>query len=206
MLPRSTSFPAFLIFSLLACTARSEGIKRMEHFDSKLFYSRYHGKEPVVIQNTDGLRSATTDIFQTCKDDIVYLTRLPTMEEDLAEVSLTNAFAPCGADCYGVHEAKVCAEVILDLPEGFGEEVWFSIVQKGMETPAVLFEDDYYRYISAGVEDWRLLTGFEDETIDLFTQKPYAEKLVTGDLLYVPPGTLAQHSALTTLSVAVGSS
>ena len=133
------------------------------------------------------------------------------MQEDLEEISLTSAFKPCGADCYGLYETKVCEEAIdkgIELPEAFGvpTELWYSIAQQEIETPASITAGHYFRFLSAGVEDWRLLTRFEDGIIDLFTQKPYSDKLVTGDLLYVPPNTLTQHSALTPLSVAIGSS
>jgi len=133
------------------------------------------------------------------------------MQESAEEISLAEAFKPCGADCYGIFEIKVCDEAIdeeLDLPEAFGRwtELWYSVVHQGIETPAVVTLDHYYRMVAAGVEDWRLLTRAEDCTIDLFSQRLYVDKLVTGDLLYVPPGTFTQHTALTPLSVALGNS
>ena len=205
-------FAAILTLLLCASTGRSELIKRMEGFDAELFHRRYWGKEPVVITKTKAeFKTAATEVFQHCSKQFVYLTRLPSMQEELTEISLTSAFKPCGADCYGLYETKVCEEAIdkgIELPEAFGvpTELWYSIAQQAIETPASITAGHYFRFLSAGVEDWRLLTRFEDGIIDLFTQKPYSDKLVTGDLLYVPPNTLTQHSALTPLSVAIGSS
>lgn len=204
---------AIFFLCLCACTRASESsIKRMEGFDKELFQKRYFNKEPVVITKLkENVKTATTEVFQHCSKHLHYLTRLPSMQEDLEDITLTQAFRPCGADCYGVFENKVCDEAIdkeLELPEAFhlDDELWYSIVHEGIETPATITTGHYFRYLSSGVEDWRLLTHFDDDIIDLFTQKPYADKLVSGDLLYVPPNTLTQHSALTPLTVALGRS
>lgn len=207
-----TKFAAIIILGLCACKGSSDSIKRMEGFDRDLFHKRFYNKEPVVITKTkESIKVAATEVFQECSKQLVYLTRLPSMQEDLDDISLTEAFKPCGADCYGLFETKVCDEAIdkgLELPEGFHSDdgLWYSIAQEGIETPAMVTAGHYFRFLSAGVEDWRLLTHFDDGIIDLFTQKLYADKLITGDLLYVPPNTLTQHSALTPLSVAIGSS
>ena len=205
---------AILFFCLCACTMASESsIKRMEGFDEEMFHKRYLNKEPVIITKLKKeIKKATTEVFQHCSKNLHYLTRLPSMQEDLEDISLTEAFRPCGADCYGIHETKVCDEALdnglEELPEAFVSEegLWYSIAHEGIETPASITEGHYFRYLSSGVEDWRLLTRFEDGIIDLFTQKPYADKLVAGDLLYVPPNTLTPHSALTPLTVALGHS
>jgi hypothetical protein len=184
----------------------------MEGFDVDLFHKRFYNKEPVIITKTkESIKAAATEVFQECSKELVYLTRMPSMQEDLDDISLTKAFKPCGADCYGLYETKVCDKALekdLKLPETFDsdDELWYSIAQEGIETPAIVTAGHYFRFISAGVEDWRLLTRFDDGIIDLFTQHVYADKLIAGDLLYVPPNTLTQHSALTPLSIAIGSS
>ena len=127
----------------------------------------------------------------------------------MVDIPLTKAFAPCGADCYGVYEAKVCSgiEEMVNVPDDFPQtakgSMWFNIAQQGKETPGIFLAGHYFRFLTAGVEDWRLLLDFDGE-VNLFTQKVYSDKIVAGDLLYVPPDTLAQHSALTPLSVAIG--
>ena len=112
-----------------------------------------------------------------------------------------------------MYENKVCSNALddkLDLPLAFEDdevdELWLNVAQHGIETPAMITAGHYFRYLTAGVEDWRLLTRFEDGIIDLFVQNAYSIKINTGDLLYVPPSTLTQHAALTPPSVAVGSS
>ena len=205
-------FAAIIFLGLCACKGSSDSIKRMEGFDVDLFHKRFYNKEPVVITKTkETIKVAATEVFQECSKQLVYLTRLPSMQEDIDDISLTEAFKPCGADCYGLYETKVCDEALeknLDLPEAFGveSELWYNIAHQGIETPAMVTAGHYFRFVSAGVEDWRLLTRFDDGIVDLFTQKLYADKLITGDLLYVPPNTLTQHSALTPLSIAIGSS
>lgn len=205
-------FAAIIFLGLCACKGSSDSIKRMEGFDIELFHKRFYNKEPVVITKTkENMKVAATEIFQKCSKQLVYLTRLPSMQEDLNDISLTEAFRSCGADCYGLYETKVCDEAIdigVELPEGFHSDdgLWYSIAHEAIETPAMVTAGHYFRFISAGVEDWRLLTRFDDGIIDLFTQHQYADKLISGDLLYVPPNTLTQHSALTPLSVAIGSS
>lgn len=210
-LPSFLKIPAIFFLFLCACVEGGP-IKRMETFDTELFMKRYFKKEPVVISKTKPFfKDMLTDIFSTCRDHIFHLTRLPSMQEDRKQISLTEGFAPCGADCYGIYEAKVCYDIEenVDLPDAFWQEentAWFSIAHKDIETPADVTVGHYFRYLSAGVEDWRILTRYEDGTIDLFVQQPYEDKLVAGELLYLPPNTLSQHKALTSLSMAVGSS
>lgn len=208
-LQKKYKFPAVLIALLCSCM-NANSIKRMDRFDAVQFNRRYYGKKPVVISNAKGyFENATTSLFTLCKDEIIYLARLPAMEEDLVDIPLTKAFAPCGADCYGVYEAKVCSgiEEMVNVPDDFPQTVkgsmWFNIAQQGKETPGIFLAGHYFRFLTAGVEDWRLLLDFDGE-VNLFTQKVYSDKIVAGDLLYVPPDTLAQHSALTPLSVAIG--
>ena len=209
----STKVPAFFIVVLCACCTTAIKIKRMEGFDEDVFYKRYYGKEPVVITKLKAsFKAASSEILNKCNSENVRLTRLPSMQEDLEDISLTTAFRPCGADCYGVYENKVCVKALedegIELPEAFDDDevdrIWFSVAQHEIETPATVTAGHYFRFLTAGVEDWRLLTRFEEGIIDLFTQQVYEEKLVTGDLLYVPPSTLTQHTALTPLSVSLG--
>lgn len=203
--------PAMVL--LMVCTFTESGpIKRMENFDEGLFRKRYYNKEPVIIAKSNTFfKNLLTDIFSVCKDRIFHLTKLPSMQEDIEPISLTKAFVPCGAGCYGIYEAKVCYDIeeTMDLPGAFLEKEnmpWFSIAHQDIETPADVTISHYFRYVLAGVEDWRVLTRFEDGSIDLFVQQPYEDKVVAGDLLYLPPNTLSQHKALTSLSMAVGSS
>lgn len=202
--------PAILLLALCACYGKSNKIKQMEGFDEALFYKRYYGKEPVVITKLgEKFKTTSTKLFQHCSKHLVGLTKLPSMQKGSETISLINAFKPCGAGCYGVFEEPVCEAAIKDTEVLFDsktENFWFSVAQMNVETPATITEGHYFRYLSAGVEDWRLLTRFEEATIDLFFQQVYSMKITTGDLLYVPPATLMQHAALTPLSVAVGSS
>ena len=208
------NIPAIVFFMLCACSARMADIKRMEGFDEELFYKRYYSKEPVVITKISEMaKRSSTKVLQLCSGEEVSLTRLPSMQEDLEKIPLSRAFQPCGADCYGVYQNKVCSKAVeegIDLPEAFYddkvEELWFSVLKQGVETPAMLQEGHYFRFVSAGVEDWRLITRFSDGIIDLFHQQVYSMKLATGELLYLPPNTLSQHTALTPLAIAVGSS
>lgn len=181
--------PAFFILVICGyyCTSAIK-IKRMEGFDEDVFYKRYYGKEPVVITKLKAsFKAASSEIMNKCSSKNVRLTRLPSMQEDLKDISLTSAFRPCGADCYGVFENKVCVQALedgIELPEAFDDEevdrMWFSVAQEGIETPATVTAGHYFRFLTAGVEDWRLLTRFEEGIIDLFTQQVYEEKLVTG--------------------------
>lgn len=210
MFLKNRCIPAFLILAMCACYGESTKVKQMEGFDEALFYKRYYGKEPVIITKLgEKFKTTSTKLFQRCSDQKVGLVKLPSMQEFGDTISLINAFRPCGIGCYGVLEEPICEEALKDSETMFNsdtENFWFSVVQKDIETPATITEGHYFRYLSAGVEDWRLLTRFEDATIDLFVQQAYSMKLTTGDLLYVPPTTLMQHAALTPLSVAVGSS
>ena len=201
---------------LCACKGKMTEVKQMEGFDKALFYKRYYGKEPVVITKLDQkFKNTSTNLFQLCSDQKVGLVQLPSMQEFGEKIPLISAFRPCGIGCYGVFEEPICEKAIKEdelLSESFlessatAETFWFSVAHQDIETPAIVTEGHYFRYLSAGVEDWRLLTRFEDGMIDLFVQQVYSMKVTTGDLLYIPPMTLTQHTALTPLSVAIGSS
>ena len=123
---------------------------------------------------------------------------------DGEEITLKNALLPCGSDCYGIHREELCKDFKQNISHPLylknREELYLSLAKGDKETPPVFEEEDICFFQSSGVTEWRLLTHFTG-TVDLFSQDYYTSTLATGDLLYIPKDTIAQHRSVTKLSM-----
>ena len=213
--PRGLFLVSLLVFS--SCCAPGEAksweVKRMDKFTIDRFVKDFFRKKPVVIRKANEyLQNSSTDLFRLCGRSQVSLSRLPDMERDMDTISLNDAVYPCGPDCYGVSQEPLCKEFLdtlgnVSLPEGHSisdlSSTYVNVGKAGMETPARQTDRHHFRYLSAGLEEWRLLTHF-DGVLDLFSQDYHQLTLAPGELLYLPPRTVAQHKAITQLTIAIG--
>ena len=177
----------------------------MEKMDMVLFRDKYYRKRPVVMRNTKKhFINASKQIFSLCQQDKTILARLPNMIGE--ETTMKDSLRPCGPDCYGVHEKKLCKDFydFIDFPFFDAEKdmLFLSLAKGKIETPAAYVEEDKCIFVSSGVLEYRLLMQYNGN-VDLFaTDLPYyADKIGSGDLLYVPKETVVQHRSLTELSL-----
>jgi len=200
---------SFLSFILFACNTTGKKIKRMEKFEFQKFKKDYDRKAPVIIGGMKPyIANASSEVFRACGTQQVSVRRMPKMQKDEEQITLNQALQPCGLDCYGIYKEKVCKEAFdnLKLPEGVSLEefqpITVNLAWEGMESSLWRNEEGLFRYVLAGVEEWRFLLQDTGE-LDLFSQDYYVDKLTPHELLYLPPATLSQHRALTRLSLAL---
>tara|TARA_B100001093_G_C26801683_1_gene1003701 strand:- start:634 stop:1308 length:675 start_codon:yes stop_codon:yes gene_type:complete len=199
-------FLFFIFFPVAQVSSYTTTIQHMEKMDMPLFRDKYYRKRPVVMRNTKKhFLNASKQIFSLCQEDTTSLARLPNMIGE--ETTMKGALMPCGPDCYGVHEKKLCKDFynLIDFPFFDAEKdmLFLSLAKGSIETPAAYLEEDRCIYVSSGVQEYRLLMQYNGN-IDLFASEIpyYADKIGSGDLLYVPKGTVLQHRSLTELSLA----
>ena len=178
-------------------------IQRMEKFDKDYFNRKYYRKRALVLTSTTThFKNATTKIFSLCQSEKFTLARVPSMTGETS--TLKDALLPCGSDCYGIHRKKLCKEFLSKIkhplfPEK-NEELYLSIAKGEVEPPPLFIEEDTCYFQSSGVTEWRLLLSYTG-TIDLFSQTYHSDSIATGDLLYIPRNTVAQHRSATKLAL-----